>query len=375
MKVVHVLDNRSGGLLHYTSQLVNALSRRCEVCLIAPIGIDRQHFKPDIRIVELHIGSTQRECIADTVLFPRFLRYLHAIRRERPDIVHIQEHPVWLGLTAPILSRMYPVVTTVHDVYPHLGERAWDQHLGRLLFSGHTDAVFVHGEWAKKALSENEDYHFGDTVHSIPMGHFGLFRACTRAAAREEPGTVLFFGRIEEYKGIPYLLEAMHLLESRLCDARLILAGDGDLRPYQDLLERASNIEIQNRFIPDEEVAALFQRAKVVVLPYVECTQTGVVPIAYAFKKPVVVTRTGSIPELVEEGRTGLIVPSRDSRALADAIERLLRDESARLAMGEEGYTRLTGDMSWDRIAEMTLDVYRKVLRIRRSGDRPACIG
>ncbi len=89
---------------------------------------------------------------------------------------------------------------------------------------------------------------------------------------------------------------------------RLVVAGDGSLAPYGDLLAD-ERIEVVNRFIDDAEVPALFARCRLVVLPYIEGTQTGVIPIAYAFRKPVVVTDVGAIPEVVEEGRTGLHRP------------------------------------------------------------------
>jgi starch synthase len=112
----------------------------------------------------------------------------------------------------------------------------------------------------------------------------------------------------------------------------------------------------------------LLQRSSVVVLPYIEASQSGVIPTAYGFKKPVVVTDVGSVPEAVEEGKTGFVVPTRDSEALAHAVIRLLKDEKLRRQMGENAYKKLKEDFSWDNIAQRTLEVYRKAIQARRRG-------
>jgi glycosyltransferase involved in cell wall biosynthesis len=91
-----------------------------------------------------------------------------------------------------------------------------------------------------------------------------------------------------------------------------------------------------------------------------------VVRIAYVFGKPVVVSDVGSIPESVRHGVTGLIVPPGDDEALAAALLELLRDEARRTAMGRAAADMVSGDLSWDRIAERTETVYESVRRRER---------
>ena len=122
------------------------------------------------------------------------------------------------------------------------------------------------------------------------------------------------------------------------------------------------NFEIHNRYIKDEEVSYFFQRAKLVVLPYIECTQTGIIPIAYAFKKPVIVTDVGSIPEVVEDGKTGFIVPPKNSALLAEAITRTLDNEDLRKQMGINGYIKMEKELSWDSITEKLIKIYNKMM-------------
>jgi len=109
-------------------------------------------------------------------------------------------------------------------------------------------------------------------------------------------------------------------------------------------------------------VSELFQKASVVVLPYIDGSQTGIIPIAYAFKKPVIVTNVGSIPEVVDDGKTGYIVPPRNEKKLAEAIIDILRDEHKRKQMGENAYKKMKEELSWDKIAEKTIRVYEEII-------------
>jgi glycosyltransferase involved in cell wall biosynthesis len=102
-------------------------------------------------------------------------------------------------------------------------------------------------------------------------------------------------------------------------------------------------------------------------LPYIEASQSGVIPTAYGFKKPVVVTSAGSIPEIVDDGITGFIVPPKDVNALAEAIIKLLKDRELRRKMGENAYKKLKKDLSWDNIAEKTIQVYKETIGERNA--------
>jgi glycosyltransferase involved in cell wall biosynthesis len=129
------------------------------------------------------------------------------------------------------------------------------------------------------------------------------------------------------------------------------------------MMVNKDNFIVHNYRIPYKEGAELFQRCSVVVLPYIDASQSGVIPTAYGFKKPVVVTDVGSIPEIVDDGVTGFIVPSKDPIALVDAIIKLLKDDGLRKQMGENAYKKLKTDLSWDKIVEKTVEVYKECNR------------
>ena len=119
---------------------------------------------------------------------------------------------------------------------------------------------------------------------------------------------------------------------------------------------------VHNEYISHDKRTELFQRASIVALPYIDASQSGVIPVAYTHAKPVVATAVGSLPEMVDHGRTGYVVPPRDEQALADAIVRLLRDKDLRRQLGANGKHKVNTECSPGVVAEQTLAVYQRAI-------------
>ena len=119
---------------------------------------------------------------------------------------------------------------------------------------------------------------------------------------------------------------------------------------------------VDNEFISEDRVADYFRRASVVVLPYIEASQSGVIPMAYSAAKPVVATSVGGLPEMVEDGSTGYLVAPRDAAQLADAVTRLLLDAQLRRRMGENGKRKMEAECSPSVIAQKTVDIYHRAV-------------
>lgn len=184
----------------------------------------------------------------------------------------------------------------------------------------------------------------------------------TREQARRELGlplgarVVLFFGFIKAYKGVMHLVDAAPLLKARYGDGvRVLVVGDvyGDRQPYVDRIEAsgaADVLRLVDGFVPDEQVESYFVACDLVVLPYVSATQSGIVQIAYNYDRPVVTTDVGGLPEVVQDGRTGFLVPPADAPALAAAIARFF-DEDLAAAFGE-AVAQEKRKYSWDRMVD-----------------------
>lgn len=358
MNILIITLNTHGGMTHYVSQLANALSKREQVTVIAPIGLDRKNFSSEVKIIEMHLGTIGSKLFLNTFLFWRPLKLLKTIYNEKPDIIHFNENHLWLGLFLPFLTK-FSIVTTIHDTKPHQGNgiiRRFEHDAGKKIFIKFSDCIIVHGETAKSQLQIKKK------CYVVPHGDYSFFLKFKKSYIYPVENILLFFGRIEEYKGLDWLILSMDYIINEMPDVKLIIAGQGDLSKYGETICDTRHYEIHNQYIPDEEVPYFFERARIVVLPYIEGTQTGVIPIASAFKKPVVATDVGSIPEALEEGFTGYIVPPKDEKAFAEAVLKLLKNDELARQMGENAYIKMRNELSWDTIVDNMINIYKSTI-------------
>jgi glycosyltransferase involved in cell wall biosynthesis len=287
------------------------------------------------------------------------------IKEFNPDIVHVHGAVFSIYLIHILLGKFnLSIVTTLHDVKPHIGEESLLHKFVMLCARKYSNHIFVHGKRLKEVALE-EFCIPSSKVSVIPIGEHAVapFKKYEKNDLKEDGNLILFFGRIWEYKGLKYLIKAEPMITEQMPDAKIIIAGAGeDFKKYENMMVNRDNFIVRNYRIPYKEGAELFQRCSVIVLPYIDASQSGVIPTAYGFKKAIVVTNVGSIPEIVDDGVTGFIVPPKDPVALAEAIIKLLKDEKLRREIGENAYKKLKRDLSWDKIAEKTIEVYKEAI-------------
>ncbi|QZT62291.1 glycosyltransferase family 4 protein [Mycolicibacterium austroafricanum] len=156
---------------------------------------------------------------------------------------------------------------------------------------------------------------------------------------------VLFFGVWAKYKGIEVLLDAFARVRVEMPDSQLVLAGDVgadiDLGTVLDRAREIGNIDARPGYVAIEDVAALFDAARVVAVPYIRATQSGVAHLAFTFGRPVVASNIGDLPEVIEDRVTGLLVEPDDADGLAVALVELLRNPSLAAGLGAAGEQRV----------------------------------
>lgn len=280
-----------------------------------------------------------------------------------PDVIHLQLGHMWFNLLALPLLRKYPLVLTVHDSLIHVGDAATGKTpqwvYDRACFQARER--IVHAPQVKTSLVERLGIA-ADTVHVVPYVIVGDVNVEVGEQFAEEP-MILFFGRIWPYKGLDYLIKAEPLITSKLPGARITIAGTGeDFARYRSMMVNPKKFDVINEYTSDEKRAELFRRASVIVLPYIEASQSFIISIAYRFGKPVVATTVGGLPEMVDDGRTGFLVPPRDEKALADAVIRLMQDDDLRKAFGRNGMQKVNVECAPEVVGRQTRMVYRRAV-------------
>ncbi|MDX6699038.1 MAG: hypothetical protein QOE65_2435 [Solirubrobacteraceae bacterium] len=284
---------------------------------------------------------------------PDMLRYRRAARDA--DVVHFQ----WLAVQPVdpwLLPRDRPLVLTAHDVLPR-EPRPGQLRAQRRLYD-RVDAVVVHSHHGRERLVVDLGVD-PERVHVIPHGAFDHL-----AALPDEPlppelagvdgPVVLFFGLLRPYKGVDVLLEAWRGIGG----AELWVVGMPRM-PLRELRSRAApSVRFFPRFVPDGQVAALFRRADLVVLPYREIDQSGVLATALAFGKPLLLSAVGGFPEVAEAGAAELVAPG-DAPALHLALRRLLGDAPRREALSAAAREAAATRWSWDTVAARHMELYR----------------
>lgn len=301
-------------------------------------------------------GSRSRFAAKLAQHVPDMLAYRRALAADPPDVVHFQ----WLTvqpLDVHLLPRARPLVLTAHDVLPREPRRG--QLAAQRRLYERVDAVVVHSAHGRARLVEALGIDPAK-VHVIAHGAFdhltrvpGAKPLPAELAAVDRP-VVLCFGLMRPYKGIDVLLDAWRTAQP---DAELWIVG----MPRMDIaaLRAAAPPSVRwvPRFVADDELGAYFRRADLVVLPYREIDQSGVLFTALAFGAPLLLSDVGGFGEIAAGGAAALVAPG-DPGALAQQLTRLLGDEAARAELVAGARAAASGRYSWDAIADAHLTLY-----------------
>lgn len=304
-------------------------------------------------------GSRRRQLSKLLRHAPEMVRYRREAARRRVDVVHAQ----WLALPQLdryLLPRDVPFVITAHDVLPRearIGLKAAQKQVYR-----GADAVVVHSEHGRRRLIGEVGLP-ANQVHVIPHGAFAHFGALTpqlppELAAPAGPVAVLP-GLLRPYKGVDLLLEAWASFGDTP-PGELWIVG----HPRMALPPKASlppGVTIVDRFVSEAELAGVLQAADLVVLPYREIDQSGVLYSALGLGRPMLLSDVGGFPEIASGGCADLFATG-DAAALADGLQRLLGDAERRTVLSDNARAAAASTYSWEAIAAAHLDLYRTLI-------------
>jgi len=353
----------------YAYLLARSLATRHQVYLILnknnlqkEINVDKEQWGEEGLAVRAlpHLGLRHWRMLENTIKIMKILKSF------KPDVVHIQEAPKdYLFAAIPMLSR-FPCVLTVHDHIPHSGSyEGLRARLCRKYLRKTADAIIVH---AKRIGDECQVLFpfLNGKIFVVNHGVLGI--QASEYRSDWEAGTALFFGRIERYKGLGVFVRAIKLLAEQdgLPRIRGIIAGRGpDLSQYRAIVETDKHFELIERYVLPDEVPKLFKKSNVVVLPYLDATQSGVAAYALRYGRPMIASNVGGLPEMIRHGHNGFLINPGDYVSLAGALRRLIVNQELSHKMGWNSFRMGLCEFSWEQIALETTKVYEKAIRAK----------
>lgn len=384
------------GLSHYTSYLAKGISRYRKVILY---GLSRSDFlmitKGAPENVEFHCledklpkSSSILAIIARSLLL--FLILLKELNKQKYDIVHVQGYLPTFFLLIPMLKmKRKKLFLTVHDVDLMPSSAGLRGKLDGLytkliiqptILLKYSDAIIVHAQSLKlKLVTKKVDIKKIHVIH-----HFDYNYLLNRDSVQGQrplgdsyqkqfqnilpQDYALFFGYVVPWKGVHVLMDASKLVSNKLeHEFNLVIAGTHyyGYESYFNSLFRGSNIDshihLINRYIQGAELIEIIKNSSFLVLPYTEDFQhsvSGVIPLAYTFSKPVIVSNLDPLVEYVENGKTGYIFEPGNSIQLAKCIMELTKNKDLCKSMGYNANEKLMREMSLESCSENTNALY-----------------
>lgn len=334
-------------------------------------------------------GQTQMEESRDYIELDRepvfipwnpltWIKTFQTARSQKPDALIVK---YWIPFFAPgfaavcFLIKRFTAIRTIFildNVIPH-ERRPGDRFLTRLALRW-VDGFIVQSdvvrrdlnEWFPEAGERQMKYVAHPVYDCYSEADISPREARTKLGLQPDSKILLFFGLVRRYKGLDVLLAAMpRILQELGENVHLLVAGEF-YEPEEVYhgqvaqLKLTDRVTIVNQYIPNEDVGTYFRAADLLVLPYRSATQSGVTQVAYNFGVPVISTRVGGLPEVVQDGETGFLVEPENPEQLAESVINFFN-----LDLGEslkENLKRAKERFSWDGM----LDAIEELSRLKK---------
>jgi D-inositol-3-phosphate glycosyltransferase len=382
-----------GGDRPYVYGLATELiSKHAVVDLIGSDHVDYPEFHANPRMNFLNLRGDQSPNASLLNKITRVIKYYARLIRyavtAKPKIFHILWNNKFELFDRTLLIIFYKllgkkIVLTVHNV--NAGRRdSKDTFVNRLSLRVQyrlADHIFVHTKKMKSELMEEfcvpqtrvTVIPFGIN-NSVPNTSLTSSEARQKLGIRPDEKTILFFGNINPYKGLEYIVAAFQQLVSRHADYRLFIVGrPNNCESYWASVREASRVEVEKGritiradYVPDEETEVYFKAADVFVLPYRHIYQSGVLFLGYSFGLPVIAADVGALKDEIVEGKTGFVFKPEDPVDLAAAIGRYFSsDLFANLSRRRRGIRDFALEQhSWDEVGRLTMNVYSNLRKL-----------
>ena len=279
------------------------------------------------------------------------------IRKIKPSIIVTDT-------TAPITLLIFlffwkKIILLIHDPFPHSGyNKKWIIIFRNIVFKIIKNKVLFNNKQYQEFI---EAYHLNH--RDVFCSHLSTFEFMNLYAPIQQNKNrnkfkILFWGIISQYKGLEYLCEAFKKINNK--NMELTVAGSGklyfDITPYTSM----ENFKFIHKFLSNEEIAELLHNTDIVVCPYTDATQSGIIMTAFAYNKPVIATKVGGIPEIIND-KTGILIEPKNTIQLIEAINNLY-DNPQKVEKIENylKYTYNTTQNGWDHAVSIIQEAIEK---------------
>lgn len=363
MKIVLLYLGRTGAGPTYSIEYAKALLKK-DINLYAIVSscaenindwraLSRDYNQEQFLLKEIHTYQSKSEFIYRSLNFKLYRSLVKSITKYTPDcIVSTMVHP-WHNIIYFLLRNKITRIKIIHDVKPHIGENNFAYRILNYLDISISDFWIVLTQTSRESLVKQ-----GIEVSNIcviPHANFACYAKDEIEISKSLFYRMAFIGRINKYKGLNILLEAFRNVRNKIPKLKLSISGNGDCAEYEPLFKELSDaLELDIRWIPDSEIPDKIKDVDFVVLPYIDATQSGVIPLAYAFGKTVIATDVGGIKEQVPAD-VGILIPPSDSIALGNAIMKLYDNPNEILRLGRNAYRYSREELSWEKSADLLI--------------------
>jgi glycosyltransferase involved in cell wall biosynthesis len=263
-------------------------------------------------------------------LFDTTFKLISHIRAQRFDRLQFDDFSARQAFLLPFINLKDRLILSIHDPLPHKGEFEWKRFIIRKLFYDKAIGYFTYSNFSKNELQKRLKPN--SRVFDLQLPPYTVFKkfSVVTKAKLEEDMYISFVGRLSPYKGIDLFMQALQAVLQEFPTQKFIIAGRptfGYIPDFTQLGALTSSITIIDRHLTNEEMVGIISKSKLVVCPYLEATQSGVVMTAHALGCPVLVTNTGGLAEGVMDYKTGLIAPEITSQAIAGKMIEFLRSD------------------------------------------------
>lgn len=360
--IIVFTSNTKGGIIQFTVQMAKTfqkLGKECRIMAPEDALLETEMERKTIRYKKVKTFSAKNRDFQETI---------KQLKACEPELVFYTDSSIMSMRVLPHSGLEKRSVVVMHDVYPHvtrerLKTRLVNYTADRLAYSACKKClgILLLSESCRNEYKKRYPNLAEKTLLMRLGAHVPEEGNCLPAELGEISDYYLFFGRIDQYKGLETLLKAFQIYQKNGV-RKLVIAGSGEFSENEKkLLKELPDVILIHRFLDDGEIGPLYENARVVVLPYIEASQSGVLPIAYHYGKPVIVSNLPGLVENVLDGETGVVAELPET--LAKAMVRM--DDSQTYGQMQEAVKRYyEAEFNWERNLEVVLE------KLDRKGER-----